>query len=153
MKMIRVRLAGVLPMGNGFAFMHRTNVKHHEPYDYYTFPAAVLEEKETYEESCIREIKEEFGIDVTVGKLLYHIEKDQADEYFYLCNYESGYMGTGTGPEFSGNPKYADRGNYLPEIFAKEIVKDILLLPPEVKEMLVEDIEKGVFDLYFREEK
>ena len=59
-------------------------------------------------------------------------------------------FGTGEGPEFSGDPKYIDRGTYTPEIIKKEEVKNITLLPPEVKEMLVKDIEAGIFDKYFK---
>ena len=35
-------------------------------------------------------------------------------------------------------------------IYGKEEVKNITLLPPEVKEMLVKDIEAGIFDKYFK---
>lgn len=140
---MRIRLAGLIPMENGFAFMHRQNVKNHPIGNYYVFPGGGREGNESFEEGTIREIKEEFGIDVKVIKELYTIQNDKAEEHFFLCEYVSGKLGTGQGPEFSGDPKYIDRGTYTPEIIAKDKVKDIMLLPAEVKEMLIKDIEEG----------
>ena len=138
MKMIRV--AGIIPMENGFAFMHRQNVKNHPIGNYYTFLGGHLEEGETLEEGTIREIKEEVGIDVKVIKQLYYIEKETMEEYFFLCEYVGGEFGIGDGPEYSGDPKYADRGTYTPEIVAREEIKNITLLPPEIKEKFLADM-------------
>ncbi len=142
---MRVRLAGIVPMKDGFAFMHRVGVQNHPIGDYYTFPGGGQEGEETLEEGTEREIKEEFGIDVKAEKLLYEMyneEKDQK-EYFFLCKYLKGEFGTGTGPEFSGDPKYIDRGKFIPEIIAKKDVEKILLLPYEIRDKFVEDIKQG----------
>lgn len=145
--MKRTRVAGIIFMNGGIALIHRVGVlKRKDIQEYYTFPGGGLEEGETLEEGTIREIKEEFGIDVEVVKKLYEFksEKFNQKEYFFLCKYISGEFGTGEGPEFSNNPKYIDSGKYLPEIIKKEDVKNITLLPPEIKEKFVNDIEKGV---------
>ena len=144
--MERIRVAGIVPMKGGFAFMHRVGViKRKDFQEYYTFPGGGLEEGETPEEGTVREIKEEFGINVKVVRKLYEMksEKFNQNEIFFLCEYESGKFGAGTGPEFSGNPKYIDSGKYIPEIVPIEKVKDILLLPLEIKEKLIEDINSG----------
>ena len=146
--MERTRVAGIIFMNGGVALMHRVGViKRKDIQEYYTFPGGGLEEGETLEEGTIREIKEEFGIDVKVVKKLYELESEKFNqkEYFFLCEYIGGEFGTGEGPEFSNNPKYIDSGKYLPEIIKKEDVKNIPLLPPEIKEKFVNDIEKGVF--------
>lgn len=146
--MERTRVAGIIFMNGGVALMHRVGVlKRKDIQEYYTFPGGGLEEGETLEEGTIREIKEEFGIDVKVVKKLYELESQKFNqkEYFFLCEYIGGKFGTGEGPEFSNNPKYIDSGKYLPEIIKKEDVKNIPLLPPEIKEKFVKDIEKGVF--------
>ncbi len=142
--MDRTRVAGIIPMENGFAFMHRKDVIKRKDYqEYYTFPGGGLEDGETPEEGTIREIKEEFGIDVKIVKKLYetYSDKFQQKEIFYLCEYVSGKFGTGEGPEFSNDPKYADSGKYLPEIIKREDVRNILLLPSEIKEKLLEDMQ------------
>lgn len=143
--MKRIRVAGLVEMGNGYAFMHRRNVKKKEnsdaPYgDYYVFPGGGLEEGEILEEGVKREILEEFGIEVEVKEKLYFRQiREELDEYLFLCKYVCGDLGTGTGPEFSGDPKYADRGLYIPTIVPKEEVKNIRLLPEEFKEKLIKD--------------
>lgn len=145
--MERTRVAGIIFMNGGVALMHRVGVlKRKNIQEYYTFPGGGLEEGETLEEGTIREIKEEFGIEVEVVKKLYELksEKFNQKEYFFLCEYIGGEFGTGEGPEFSNNPKYIDSGKYLPEIVKKEDVKNIPLLPPEIKEKFVNDIENGV---------
>ena len=146
--MERTRVAGIIFMNGGVALMHRVGVlKRKDIQEYYTFPGGGLEEGETLEEGTIREIKEEFGIDVKVVKKLYELESQKFNqkEYFFLCEYIGGKFGTGEGPEFSNNPKYIDSGKYLPEIIKKEDVKNIPLLPPEIKEKFVNDIENGIF--------
>ena len=146
--MERTRVAGIIFMNGGVALMHRVGVlKRKDIQEYYTFPGGGLEEGETLEEGTIREIKEEFGIDVKVVKKLYELESQKFNqkEYFFLCEYIGGKFGTGEGPEFSNDPKYIDSGKYLPEIIKKEDVKNIPLLPPEIKEKFVNDIENGIF--------
>ena len=146
--MKRTRVAAILPMEDGFAFMHRKDVKKRDDYqEYYTFPGGGLEKGETEEEGTIREIKEEFGIEVKVVKKLYEMESEKFNqkEIFFLCEYVSGEFGTGDGPEFDNNPKYADSGKFLPEIIKREDVKDLFLLPLEIKEKLIEDMENGKF--------
>lgn len=142
---MRTRVAGIIPMENGFAFMHRVGVQNHPIGDYYTFPGGGQEENETLEDGTKREIKEELGIDVEVIKILYQLEdkENQKDEYFFLCKYIGGEFGTGDGPEFSGDPRYAYRGKYIPEIIQREDIEKIQLLPREVKDKLVKDIKNG----------
>lgn len=141
---MRVRLAGIIPMENGIALMHRQHVKNRRYEDYYVFPGGGQEGDETLEQGTIREIKEEFGIDVKIVKLLYTLKSEDKEEYFFLCEYVSGELGTGEGPEFSGDPKYIDSGTYTPEIISKQEIKNTFILPPEIKEKLVEDIENGI---------
>ena len=137
-------------MNGGIALMHRVGVvKRKDIQEYYTFPGGGLEEGETIEEGTIREVKEEFGINVKVIKKLYEMESEKfnQNEYFFLCEYIDGTFGTGDGPEFNNDPKYIDSGNYLPEIIKREEVKDLVLLPPEIKEKFVKDLEEGIFEI------
>lgn len=147
MENVRIRLAGIVPIENGFAFMHRVGVESHPIGNYYTFPGGGREGEETLEEGTIREIKEEFGIDVEVMEELYEMEhpNKKTKEYFFLCKYIGGEFGTGTGPEFSGDPKYAHRGQYIPEIISREDVEKITLLPFEIRDKFVKDIKQGRF--------
>lgn len=145
--MERIRVAGILPIENGFAFMHRVGVKNHPIGDYYTFPGGGREGNETLEDGTKREIKEEFGINVEVVKQLYSLENGEVNkkEYFYLCKYIGGKFGTGDGPEFSNDPKYADRGQYIPEIIDRRDIEKITLLPTEIRDKFVEDVKNNKF--------
>ena len=140
-----VRVAGIVSMNDGFVFMHRKNVIRNKDYqEYYTFPGGHLEEGETLEEGVIREIKEEFGIHVKVVRKLYELENNKLNmkEYFFLCEYVDGEFGTGDGEEFSNNPAYKDSGEYIPEIVKREDISDLVLLPLEIKEKFVQDLQE-----------
>jgi len=142
---MRIRVAGIIPMENGFALMHRTGNKVTGILDYHVFPGGGLEEGESPEEGTAREIKEEFGIDVKVKEKIYELDNGEINkkEYFFLCEYISGKLGTGDGPEFSDNPKYADRGKYIPEIVKRADVEKINLLPYQIRDKFVEDVKNG----------
>lgn len=146
---MRIRVAGIIPMEDGYALMHRTGNKESGILDYYVFSGGGLEDGETLEEGTAREIKEEFGIDVKVKEKLYEyqFERDNLEqkEYFFLCEYLAGKLGTGEGPEFNNDPKYANRGKFTPEIVKKENLTKINLLPEEIKNKFIEDAKKGRF--------
>ena len=139
---MNIRVAGIVQMNEGIVLMHRKNVVRNKEYqEYYTFPGGHLEEGESLEEGVIREIKEEFGIDVKVIKKMYELEniKLNMKEYVFLCEYVKGEFGTGEGEEYSNNPEYKDAGEYIPEIVKREKIPQLLLLPPEIKEKFVKD--------------
>ena len=145
--MQRIRLAGIIPMGKGFALMHRKDVLNNPNiHEYYVFPGGGQEENETFEEGAIREIKEEFGIDVKIIKKMYEEDSELFNQktFYYLCEYVSGEFGTGTGPEFSNDPKYIESGKFIPEIVKREDIEKIPLMPPEIKEKFVKDIKNNI---------
>lgn len=142
--MKRIRVAGLVEIDGGFALMHRLNVKPtpntNRPYgEYYVFPGGGVEpDDKSLEDAVIREIIEEFGIVVEVKEKIYYKKvDDNFDEYLFYCVYKSGEFGTGTGPEFSGDPKYADRGEYIPTIVKKEEIKNIRIIPEDFKEEFI----------------
>ena len=67
---------------------------------FYAFPGGGVEGNESLEECVVREVKEEFGINVQPIKKLYEYEREYDHEYFYLCEWVSGEFGTGQGEEF-----------------------------------------------------
>lgn len=145
--MQRIRLAGIILMEEGFALMHRKDViKNPNVQEYYVFPGGGREGDETFEEGTIREIKEEFGIDVKIVKKMYEDVSELFNQktIYYLCEYVGGKFGTGTGPEFSNDPKYISSGKYIPEIIKREDVEKIPLMPPEIKEKFVNDIKNNI---------
>ena len=145
--MERTRVGGIIFIDGKLAVMHRKDViKRPEMPEYYTLPGGGLEQGETLEEGTIREIKEEFGINVKVIKKMYELNNIELDmeEYFYLCEYIDGEFGTGEGEEFQNqdNVKKKHYGEYIPEIVKREEISKIVLLPPEIKEKFLRDIDK-----------
>ena len=147
--MKRIRVAALIEMNNGYALMHRLDVKKKEnsnqPYgEYYVFPGGGVEpDDRSLEEAVKREVMEELGIEIEVKEQIYFEEvNEKLDEYIFKCIYKSGEFGTGTGPEFSGDPKYVDRGKYIPTIVSKEDIKNIRLIPEKFREKLIKDIIK-----------
>ena len=146
---MRIRCAGLVKIDEGYALMHRLNVAPtpgtSKPYgEYYVIPGGGLEGKESKEEATIRELEEEMGVKVKVIKELMNREfNDGGEEHLFLCEYVSGEFGTGTGPEFSNDPRYASRGQYIPTIVKAEDFGKIRLFPEEFKENLVRMFEKG----------
>ncbi len=106
---------------------------------YYAFPGGGVEEGEGVPHALMREIKEELGIEISVGELFMdtHFNRQGEDqlESFFLCTTLGGVLGTGDGPEFQpGNTYEGTR-----EIVQLPIpsIKDIRVLPLEVRDRVV----------------
>lgn len=111
---------------------------------YYTFPGGGIEENESEEACVIRECKEEFGIDVEVVKKVYIYEGEKTIEHFYICDWIDGAIGMGEGEEFMfGNPN----GIYMPVLIPMEQVESKPLMPPEIKDIMLEDYSKNGISL------
>ncbi len=125
-KMKRVASRGIILKDGKLVTIHRIKEKDGKREEYYVFPGGGVEGEETIEKAVVREIKEELGIDVNVVRPLYRLEKENNIEHFLLCEYLSGDIGTGTGPEFTSED-YKDRGLYIPELVDINEVGDKLL--------------------------
>lgn len=102
---------------------------------FYTFPGGGLEENESEEEFVAREVFEEFGLNVQPVKKVYTYESERSIEHFYLCNVVGGEFGKGAGEEFHNN----NNGVYKPTKIKLEEIKNLPLMPPEVREALILD--------------
>lgn len=123
-----------------FVLIHRIKEKEGKKIEYYVFPGGGIEMGETYEQTVVRESYEELGIKIKPEKRLYYLEEEDRDEMFLLCNYVTGEIGTGQGPEFT-SPDYKERGQYLPELVSIDKFREISILKP-IKEAILKDVEK-----------
>ncbi len=131
----------IININNSYLFIKRTNKPNSNYKEFYAFPGGHVEENETIEETCIREIKEEIGIDVKIAKEFY-INKNEdmnTTEYYYLVDYVSGKIGSGTGPEFT-NRDEERYGKYEVVLIDKDKLESYEILPKNIKAMLIDYI-------------
>ena len=137
MFMKRKSARAIIFKDNQILLMHR--IKKDD--EYYTFPGGGLDDNETYEDCVVREVLEEFGINVSCDKLIYNYISNHTEQQFFLTKYISGEFGTGTGEEYCDrDEKY---GKYIPEKINVESIRDINLRPKIIKDMLIENIKSN----------
>ena len=103
---------------------------------FYTFPGGGMEGEETEEECVVREVKEEFGMDVRPVKKVYIYDGKKGTEHFYVCEWLSGTFGSGEGEEFGENK---NQGYYKPTQIKVLDIPSLPLMPPEVAKAVFED--------------
>ena len=135
----RIRASAIIFVDNKLITVYREKMIDGNLKKYYVIPGGAVEENETVDVAAKREILEEVGIDIELTDKHFYLEKEEAEEYFYIANYISGPIGAGTGPEFTDRDvnKY---GTYEIKLVPKQQIKEINLLPPEVKEYIIENM-------------
>lgn len=128
---------GIIKKDNGIILIHR--IKQTEDgsnREYYVVPGGKMESGETEEETVIREVYEELGINVkTKRKIMeYNSDYDNSIQIFYICEYIDGILGTGNGPEMTNKKEY--NGLFEPVIIKSEMIKKINLVPEEIKNLI-----------------
>jgi len=95
--------------------------------EYYVFPGGGMENGETIETAIIREIKEELSINPKIEKLLFEIENQGRQEYYYLIKEFTGQ------PKLGGEEKQRMNKNnqYYPVWIELNKLKDLNNLYPE----------------------
>lgn len=132
--MKKIRAVAILIKDDEVLLIHRKNKK-----EYFVFPGGGVEEGETIEETVIREMLEETTMEIKINKLLYHhIYDNNTKQYFYLCNYVKGE------PKLSDDSeekKKMQEGKefYNPKWIKIEELKNMLVYPLEIKDLLIED--------------
>ena len=126
---------------NKLITIKKTKYDKDEPYSYYTIPGGHVELGETFEETTKREIKEELGIEIKVGKEFESICNLAMERFekFFICEYVSGKLGTGTGEEWQ-NPDIKKYGKYEIELIDIDKILDYNLFPVCVKEKIYDEL-------------
>ena len=129
----RVSSRAIIIEDNKLLTMFRRKIKNDGSVkEYYVIPGGGLEEGETLEENVIRELKEEFNVDIEIIKFLGTEEYDDTIANFFLCKIVNGTPKLGgeelerMTPQNYYEIKYIDLkdiDNY--DINAKDIIKKI----------------------------
>lgn len=145
------RASAIIQYENGMIVIKRIKGYGKNKEEYYTIPGGGRENGETIEEATIREIKEELGIDISLTDKYYEIQSQDRKQYFYIAKYQSGKIGSGQGEEMT-NVDYNKYGKYIPEIIPINEINKINLLPAEIKNIIVSNLDK-IFKLEVESEK
>ena len=119
--------------------------QHHEGKDVWMVPGGGIEAGENAKQAAVREVKEETGLDISVLRLLWHVEevsekRGQRFVNFFLAKLKGGSLNLGTDPERS------ESGQVLKEIrfmSREEIERVETLYPIYLKNELWDVISKG----------
>lgn len=141
MTMKRITARAILFYQNKLLLIHRIRTVNGIRKSYYVFLGGGLEPSESISQCVRREILEELGIRVTPLNTLYRLETESRIEYFVLCSYVEGSIGTGAGPEFT-SASYQGHGLYLPEAVPISQVAQLPLLE-SVRDTLLRDLARG----------
>ena len=133
----------IIIIDNKLVSIKRTKIKPNGTYIYYTFPGGHVENDETFEETLLREVYEELGIEVEIIEEFESLYNDDLDKYekFFICNYVSGKIGTGTGEEWQ-NVDIEKYGKYEIEYIEISNLLKYNLLPEAIKEKLYKKMNK-----------
>lgn len=133
----RVRAVGLLIKGNQILLMWRKKYGK----EYYVFPGGGVEKNESVEDAVVREFYEEASIEVQTRKLKYvHNYDDGTRHEFYDCTYLSGEVALGEGNE---KEEMNENDLYDPRWVDVDQVKELLVYPLEIRDLLLQDLERG----------
>lgn len=102
---------------------------------YYVFPGGKQEEGETGDQAAAREVNEELGLQVSVGRLVAQTWYRGREQYYYVCTVTGGQFGSGLGPEMI-EPFTPESGTYLPVWLPVSDLHKYLVLPRPVAELV-----------------
>jgi ADP-ribose pyrophosphatase YjhB (NUDIX family) len=105
--------------------------QHHEDKDIWMVPGGGIEEGENSAEAAVREVKEETGLDIEVGRLLWHAEeaseRGQRFVNFFMARIRGGELALGADPEFDEDHQVLREVKFM----SREEVEQIPILYPE----------------------
>ena len=107
-----------------------------KPEEFYILPGGHWEEGETLEETCVREIQEEFCITVTVKQLEFTVIGEKRVAFYFLCEYNGGEIKLG-GPEKEEHDSDSPDNIFVEWIDLKD-VPDLPMGPEATKKALIE---------------
>lgn len=103
----------------------------HEDRDIWMVPGGGIEEGENSVDAAVREIKEETGLDIEVGKLIWHVEevseRGQRFVNFFMGRIIGGQMALGLDPEFDADSQVLREVKFM----SRQEIEEIPVLYPE----------------------
>lgn len=105
--------------------------QNHEGRDIWMVPGGGIEDGESAASAAVREVKEETGLDIEVGRLIWHVEevsqRGQRFVNFFLGKVTGGNLELGEDPEFDENHQVLREVKFI----SREEMQDVSRLYPE----------------------
>lgn len=101
--------------------------------DFYTIPGGSWEIGETLEQTCVREINEECGINITLGKLIFYIDTESRLAFYFVGKTTENKIALG-GPE---KDRMTENEKYSVEWVKLEKIKELTFIPAPAKDAVL----------------
>lgn len=131
---MRNRAAAIILRDGELLLIHRQKPGR----DYYILPGGGVELDESFEEACIREVKEETGLDVLGVQLVYRYFFAGKEEVYFITRVSAGE------PVLGGSEaqRQSDDNRYLFEWVTVEQLAEKNLLPPAARRICIEIMQR-----------
>ena len=106
---------------------------------FYVFPGGKIDAREDVPAAVAREVLEELGLIVQVGRLIATVQRPKYLEYFFKVTIAGGDFGTGTGKDVWGE----ESDSFLPVWMPLEKLKYIQVRPKIITPYLLASVENG----------
>lgn len=105
--------------------------QHHEDKDIWMVPGGAIEEGESSMAAAIREMNEETGMEVEIGRMIWHTEEvsDRGQRFvnFFLGRLKGGHLHLGADPEFDSEHQVLREVKFM----SREEIQEVEHLYPE----------------------
>jgi len=137
-----LRAGGIIIHNNKILLMHVVGAGP-DLQEFYLVPGGGQEEGEVLEDTCVREVKEECGIDVDVNDLEFVVVDEKRVAFFFSCMYTGGEV------ELGGPEKHIHESDSSEQITIEWVTitdtPDLPIAPQTTKEALLRYLrEKGI---------
>jgi 8-oxo-dGTP diphosphatase len=134
--MLRVR--AIIVEADNVALIERRRAERH----YLVFPGGKVEPGETARQALIREVREELGVEVEVGREVAEVVFPDRLHRFFLATIAGGRFGSGQGPEVTGRLA-PERGTYRPLWLPVADLARQPVVPREIAALVVAAVRAG----------
>ena len=128
---MKARAAVILILNDKIALIERHRSGRH----YFVFPGGKVETSETPALAAKREIMEELGLEVNIGRMVAEVWYLGTPQYYFLAQRIGGQFGHGTGAEMN-SPLDSEKGSHHPVWLRLDDVPKHNVLPKLMAELV-----------------